>query len=318
MRNSFGIIVSLALAAVANAQHPLRHPTDAIEMRFARSQPVVNYVLHVDSSELTGWSVEMHIRNVPDSFQLAMARHPEYDDRYWRYVEGLSVTGNAGAPRIARADSALWTVRASGGSVVIRYRILLPPSEGATRASWRPFLSSTGGLTGGPHAFMYVVGAELAPSHVKVELPTGWKIATALPPTSDPSVFFAPSVDVLVDSPLFVGHFHDWRYSVDGVPHRVVYWSSPTGSQFDTVAFVSSLEKLSREAVALFGRAPYRDYTFIFQDAAYGGLEHASSVTLGARARSWRAIPMRSSGTRHTSTCTPGISCAFVRWNTRA
>jgi predicted metalloprotease with PDZ domain len=251
-------------------------------MRFARSQPVVNYTLRVDSSALTRWSVEVRLRNVPDSFQLAMARHPEYDDRYSRFVEGLSITGTRTTPTITRADSAVWIVRASGGEAVVRYRIQLPPAERPQRAAWRPFLSPTGGLAGGPHAFMYVVGSELAPSHVKLELPAGWKIATALPPTSDPTVFFAPSVDVLVESPIFVGHFHDWHYSVDGVPHRVVYWSSPTGSSFDSVAFVGGLEKLSREAVALFGRAPYREYTFIFQDGAYGGLEHASSVTLGA------------------------------------
>src|SRR5206468_9202778 len=34
--------------------------------------------------------------------------------------------------------------------------------------------------------------------------------------------------------------------------------------------------------VALFGRAPYRDYTFLFVDGTYGALEHRNSVTLGA------------------------------------
>jgi predicted metalloprotease with PDZ domain len=48
------------------------------------------------------------------------------------------------------------------------------------------------------------------------------------------------------------------------------------------VAFVASLEGLSRQAVALFGRAPYREFTFLFQDGAFGGLEHANSATLGA------------------------------------
>jgi predicted metalloprotease with PDZ domain len=36
-----------------------------------------------------------------------------------------------------------------------------------------------------------------------------------------------------------------------------------------------------RQAVALFGRAPYREYTFLVQDGAYGALEHLNSVTLG-------------------------------------
>ena len=275
-------VLVAAASSAASAQHPLRHPVDAVEMRFAYSQPVITYTLRIDSVDLSGWSVEMHIRNAPDSFQLAMARHPEYDDRYWRFVQGLAISGARAPASIVRADSALWTVRAPGGDVVVRYRIHMPPPERPPRAAWRPFLTPTGGLTGGPHAFMYVVGATLAPSHVKLELPAGWKAITALTRTIDSTVFFAPSVDVLVESPILVGSVHDWSYRVDGVPHRVVYWSAPTGMTFDSTAFVGGLEKLSREAVTLFGRAPYRDYTFIFQDAAYGGLEHPASVTLGA------------------------------------
>jgi predicted metalloprotease with PDZ domain len=39
-----------------------------------------------------------------------------------------------------------------------------------------------------------------------------------------------------------------------------------------------------RQAFALFGRAPYREYTFMFEDGAFsGGLEHHNSVTLGAQ-----------------------------------
>jgi predicted metalloprotease with PDZ domain len=42
------------------------------------------------------------------------------------------------------------------------------------------------------------------------------------------------------------------------------------------------LERLARAAVALFGRAPYRDFTFQVQDGAVGSLEHGNSVSLGA------------------------------------
>ena len=282
MRPQLVVALAAALAGVAGAQHPLRHHVDAIDLRFSRSQPVIDYTLRVDSADQSGWGVEMRIRNAPDSFQLAMARHPEYDDRFSRYVGALSIGGGRGTPTITRADSALWTVHAPGGEAVVRYRIHLPPPERLPRAAWRPFLTPTGGLTGGPHAFMYVVSATLAPSHVRIQAPASWKVVTALTPTSDPSVFFAPSVDVLVESPIFVGRVHDWSYRVDGVPHRVVYWSLPTGAAFDSVAFVGALERLSQQAVALFGRAPYREFTFIFQDGAYGGLEHAASVTLGA------------------------------------
>jgi predicted metalloprotease with PDZ domain len=273
---------ALALAVPASAQHPLAHAVDAVEIRFARSQPVVSYSLRIDGGDLSGFDVEMRVRDAPDTFRVAMAAHPEYDDRYWRFVDGLRVDARGRPGVLMREDSALWRVVAPGGEATIRYRIRLPAAEGPPRAAWRPFLAPAGGLTGGPHAFMYVVGATLAASHVTLDLPAGWDVATGLVPTSDPRTFFAPSADVLVDSPIFAGRFRTWRFAVDGVPHRVVYWPLPDATPFDTTAFVGAIEGVVRQAVALFGRPPYREYTFVFQDGAYGGLEHLNSATLGA------------------------------------
>jgi predicted metalloprotease with PDZ domain len=101
-------------------------------------------------------------------------------------------------------------------------------------------------------------------------------------PTFDARTFFSPTVDVLVDSPMLVGRFRSWGFTVDGVPHRVVYWPTPDATSFDTTALVGGVEAIARQAIALFGRAPYRDYTFMYQDGAYGGLEHRNSVTIGA------------------------------------
>jgi predicted metalloprotease with PDZ domain len=281
------LVLSLVLLA------PLATPFEA---RLDVRQPVIHYTLRVNPADLSGWDVEMRIRNAPDTIRLAMAAHPEYDDQYRRHVTGFIAEGGwgwgggggggGGAAAVTHPDSAIWQVVARGGAAVVRYRIALPPPppgpESGRRAAWRPFLTPTGGLTGGPHAFMYVLGAELAPVHVTLDVPRDWEIATGLVPTADPRTFFAPGADILVDSPIFVGHFKSWRFSVDGVPHRVVYWPLPTAAPFDTTAFVGAIEGLTRQAIALFGRAPYRDYTFIFQDGAYGGLEHRNSVTLGA------------------------------------
>ena len=270
------------LAAPAVAQHPLAHPVDAVEIRFARAQPIVSYALRIDPADLTVFAVEMRVRNVPDTFRVAMAAHPEYDDRFWRFVEDLRVSAGERPGVVTREDSALWRVVAPGTEKTLRYRIRLPAPEGPPRAAWRPFLTPTGGLTGGPHAFMYVPGATLAPAHVTLDVPTDWDVATGLVPTSDPRTFFAPSADVLIDSPIFAGRFRSWHFAVDGVPHRVVYWPLPDATPFDTSGFVAGIEGMVLQAVALFGRPPYREYTFVFQDGAYGGLEHLNSATLGA------------------------------------
>ena len=112
-----------------------------------------------------------------------------------------------------------------------------------------PFLAPTGGLVGGTHSFMYVVGETLAPSHVMLDLPAGWSVATGLAPTSDRRTFYAPSALVLVESPMLVGRYREWRFAVDGVPHRVVYWPLPDAVPFDSAALVAGIERLARGAV---------------------------------------------------------------------
>jgi predicted metalloprotease with PDZ domain len=73
-----------------------------------------------------------------------------------------------------------------------------------------------------------------------------------------------------------------WAFPIDGVPHTIAYWPLPNGTPFDTATFRNGVELLANEAVKLFGRPPYREYLFQFQDNAFGGLEHHNSVTLGA------------------------------------
>src|SRR6267378_3848400 len=248
----------------------------------AAVKPSIQYTLRVDSADLSGWTVAIRLRTNSDTIRLAMAAHPEYDDRYWRYVRDFAVE-SAGAT-VTRIDSAVWQIVAPPGVVNVRYRVALPPADPGPRASWRPFLTPTGGLIGGPHAFMYVLGSEDSTVLVELALPASWRIATGLTATRDPHYFSAANAAVLEDSPILAGHVRQWSFVEGGIAHRVVYWPLPDATPFDTVAFVSGIRSLVHQAFALFGRAPYREYTFMFEDGAYGGgLEHRNSVTLGAQ-----------------------------------
>ena len=276
------IILFLFIAFTSFAQHPLKHWTDAVEIRYDSRQPVINYILSIDSNDSSFIRIEMRIRNIADSFHVAMVAHPEYDDRYWRFIEDFYVETKTGRGRVLREDSALWKIITTGNEAILHYRVHLPPSLNPQRSAWRPFLSATGGLVGGPHSFMYIVGFTLAPSHVKLNIPDGWKIVTGLESTSDPTTFFAPSAGVLVDCPILIGKLKTWSFTVDGVPHRVVYWPLPNAISFDTSTFVFSIQKLVQQTSVLFERLPYREYSFMLQDGAYGSLEHTNSVTVGA------------------------------------
>ena len=278
------LLFLVAAPCGALAQNPWRRPTDALEVRYEDSQPVISYTLRLNAADTTGFEMEMRVRNARDTFDLAMAAHPEYDDRFWRNLSELYVDAGTAAGSASRTDSSRWRIVAPGGSATIHWRVGVP-DEGAVRAGWRPFISPTGALVGGPHSFLYVVGAELAPASVTLELPAGWEVATGLTATTDRMRWFAPSADVLVDSPILVGHFSSWSFIAGDVPHRIAWWPLPEATPFDTVAFVNAVAGVAREAVALFGRAPYREYTYIVQDGAYGGLEHANSATFGVQSR---------------------------------
>ena len=275
------IIPFLFIAFTSFTQHPLKHWTDAVEIRYDSRQPVINYILSIDSNDSSFIRIEMRIRNIADSFHVAMVAHPEYDDRYWRFIEDFYVETKTGRGRVLREDSALWKIFTSGNEAVLHYRVHLPPQLNPQRAAWRPFLSATGGLVGGPHSFMYIVGFTLAPSHVTLNIPDGWKIVTGLESTSDPTTFFAPSAGVLVDCPMLIGKLKTWPFTVDGIPHRVVYWPLPNATPFDTATLVSYIQRLVEQAALFFGRLPYREYSFLFMDGASGGLEHNNSVIVG-------------------------------------
>ena len=280
-------MLALSIAAsLAQGQSPLRYWTDAIDSRFAMSQPVIGYGLRVDPADTSGFALSIDIRGRRDTVLLAMAAHPEYDDRYWRFVRDVRVEGAGARASVSKADSAVWRVVAPGGSFTLRYRLVLPPRDARFRSAWQPFLTPTGGLVGGIHSFMYVVDQTLAPAHVTLDLPAGWTVATGLTPTSDPRVFYAPSAAVLLESPMLAGRFRDWRFTEGGVPHRIVYWPLPDAVPFDSAVVIDGIRRIVRGAIAVFGRAPYREYTFLLQDGALGALEHAGSVTLGMPSRS--------------------------------
>jgi predicted metalloprotease with PDZ domain len=278
---SFTLITLIITGYSALGQHPLKDRADAFEIRYASSQPVIGYTLQVDTADLSAYKVEMRIRNVPDTFRVAMMAHPEYDDRFWRYVKDLRVETKNGTGNVSREDSALWRVAAHGDEVLLQYSIHLPTPPQGLRAAWRPFLSPTGGLVGGAQSFMYIVGATLAPSHISLHLPKGWMIATGLEATGDPFTFYAASAAVLVDAPILIGYFKTWQFAVDQVPHRVCYWPLPNAVPFDTGMLVNYIQRYVQQCDTLFGRLPYREYSFLLQDGAYGALEHSNSVTIG-------------------------------------
>src|ERR1700693_3629692 len=100
-----------------------------------RLHPRISYRIHVDAADLSGFDVEMRVRGAGDTVRIAMASHPEYDDRYWRYVENLTAESRGATLQVTSEESALWRVVAPGGDLIVKSRIHLPPQATPTRAA---------------------------------------------------------------------------------------------------------------------------------------------------------------------------------------
>src|SRR6266568_3969236 len=85
------------------------------------SRPLISYTIRVDPGDLSGFAVQMRVRGAGTIVRIAMASHPEYDDRYWRYVENLSAESRGVSLNVTREEDALWRVEAPNGDLTVKY-----------------------------------------------------------------------------------------------------------------------------------------------------------------------------------------------------
>lgn len=240
----------------------------------------IAYKISVDGSDLSGFDVEMRIQGQAGTIRVAMAAHPEYDDRYFRYVEKFSAESGGRTLSVTKPEGAVWQIDGAAGDITVRYRVTPPPKEREWRQSWKPFLTPTGGMIGDLHMLMYVICEEKRRARLTLDMPADWKAVTGLESTTDPRVF-AGTVESLLDSPIMVGNFREWKFTVAGVPHAVAIWSPKDVTPVDASPIVEGIQKLAEQAVRAFGKPPYPRYAFLLENGGQAALEHATSVNVG-------------------------------------
>ena len=134
----------------------------------------------------------------------------------------------------------------------------------------------------GTELFLMPEGHRTTPSTVRLEIPQGWKIITALDSTSDPAVFTAVDYDTLVDSPTLAGSFDLTRFEVQGLPHYLAVLPAGSFSKENTDKFTAMLGAIAQADSRMFGGLPYKKYVYFYffarpESNASGALEHLSS-----------------------------------------
>ena len=255
----------------------------------AKPNPSIVYTLTINPADLSGFDVEMRISGAPRTIQLAMAVHPEYNDRFWRYIRNLRAEFDGRPLAVATEKENAWRIQTPRGEAIVRYRIQLPPENPTSRAVWHTALRADGASINSTDTFLYLPDFPRSRVQVGFNIPETWQLGAELTGGVMPSLgrpgarVVSADATTLLDSPILLGSLRTWSFVVQGVPHRVVYWPLPNATPFDTTEFVSSIERFARQAFALFGKAPYKSYTFLIEDGAWGGLEHVGSVSIGAQ-----------------------------------
>ena len=258
------------------------------------TEPSIAYLLRVDSAHVENVEVAMRIEHAPNELRLAMKVHPEYDSKYWRYLDSLTVDGSSDDrnARVVRNDSTLWTATLPGGYGVVHYRIHVQSSGVPWRRAWQPFMSRTGGFVNSPDFFLYPPDFASAPSSVELALPAGWRIAGSLAKTAAPGKYAAPNAATLLDAPFLLGNLREWSFTDRGTVFHVEYFPFPDATPFDTAALVDHIRRLTRVTVDVFGHAPTREFYFLLQDKSGDALEHRGSVALGMASAELARHPM--------------------------
>jgi len=249
------------------------------------STPQLYYSVTVPADR-SAYLVELQITRPPRRSRLVIPNWAPGAYRLmdsWQNIRDVVAVNAAGDSLSIQQDSPIsWVIDPNGAArITVRYTAGLRDRDQWRRPNNRWFLRSSSGVVDGPRTFMYLDGWKQAPALVTFQVPAGWRIATGLVPTTiDSTTYAAPNYDVLIDSPVLLGKFLTYRFGAAGTPHRAVV-DLGGGRAYAPGVFVDMLQRISTTAIAIFGTAPYTDYTYIFVGGRGGGLEHLNSTTIG-------------------------------------
>ncbi len=202
---------------------------------------------------------------------------------YARHVEGLTCPTHP----VRKTRKNAWTVAHDGAKeLTVRYRVYANDLTVRTN-----HVDTTHWYLNGASTFLAVEGRLGAPAEVELLAPSGWRVATAMPPVEGAAEarprFLAADYDTLVDSPMEVGSFREARFEAAGKPHRFAVWPPESLSEANLRRLVEATTTIVKTEASLFGGSlPHEGYTFILHlsPRGRGGLEHLASSSLLASA----------------------------------
>lgn len=198
-----------------------------------------------------------------------------------------SVTAVDGAGRaltVQRTDPYGWTVAGHDGVVSVSYTLYGDRADG-TYAQ----IDAAHAHLNMPATLMWARGFDDRPATLRFHaLDPDWKIATQLAPTADASVFTAPNLQYLMDSPTELSdhRVREWTVDDHGTPRTIRIALHDPGTDAHADIFAERARKVVDQLIAVFGDVPdfdYGTYTFLadyLPQVSGDGMEHRNSTVI--------------------------------------
>ena len=248
------------------------------------ARATIEYSVSLAHPDRHVFGVTMRIPNVRDHVTLQMpAWNALYQIRdFASHILQTSAKNDEGHPLpLTKLDKQTWSV-AANGTVVVTYGIFWDePGPFATQ------LNSEHAFINFAMLLLYVPDRRPEDTKVTLEdLPEGWRVAVELDSAGNNNghhggAYVAPSYDALVDAPVEIGLFDEFRTEAGGRPIRVVVH----GDAGDRAKLMDALKRIVDYDVHLMGSAPFREYLFLFHVGSNyggGGMEHMNCTAISA------------------------------------
>jgi predicted metalloprotease with PDZ domain len=243
----------------------------------------VSYEITADSAAVgrrqLGVSMSFHVASDAPVVLSLPAWSPGHYVLLWfaRRVSDFNAQSNGAPLDWQKLDFQTWQIKPrSAGTVRVTFQYLADAVDRAV--AWT---SPEFAFFNGTNLFLYPVGRGFDwPARVTVRTEPSWRIATGMDPAGGANNFMASNYHDLTDMPFYVGRFGFDSTLIANRWIRLAWYpaSSLTPARRDRT--FEWLRKFVPADVAVFGEAPFRNYT-IFQRSDTvvngGGLEHQSS-----------------------------------------
>jgi predicted metalloprotease with PDZ domain len=222
----------------------------------------------------------------PVRFQMSRSSPGRYAiHEFAKNVYSVSAVDGAGrALSVERTDPYGWTVVGHDGTVSLTYTLFGDRSDGTYSQ-----IDATHAHLNMPSALMWATGFDDRPVTVRFKpFDPDWKVATQLQPTGDPTIFAAPNLQYLMDSPTELSDLMVREWQVDDAgetrTYRIAMHHAGTAEEADI--FAARAQRVVAQQIAVFGDIPDYDfgtYTFIADYLPYvngDGMEHRNSTII--------------------------------------